>query len=268
METNKKNNSSIGIFDSGIGGLTVMQQIMHLLPDENIIYFGDTARVPYGEKSPETIIRYSIENAIFLMEKNIKLLVVACNTASAYALDKLKRIFNVPVIGVIEPGAQQAAEISKNQRIAILGTKGTIHSKVYEMELRRLLPGATLFPIACPLFVPLIEEQFVHHRAMELIVEEYLKPLRGCEIDTVLLGCTHYPLVRDLIQQEMGPHIAIVDSAKTCARAVKSLLDAHGLQAGINSIPEYRYWVSDDPGRFHKKGSDFLGHTISQVELV
>ena len=186
---------SIGLFDSGIGGLTVLQQLVRALPDENYVYFGDTARLPYGEKSRETIIRYSIENSIFLLDKNIKMLVIPCNTATAFALEKLQKIFSVPVVGVIEPGAERAVEVSKNERIGVLGTRGTIYSQSYQKAILKINPSAFVLPIACPLFVPLVEENYVAHPSARLIVQEYLRPLKDQFIDTLLLGCTHYPLL-------------------------------------------------------------------------
>lgn len=186
---------AIGLFDSGVGGLTVMQEIMKLLPHERLIYFGDTARVPYGNKGTRTIIRYSIENTICLLEKNIKLMVVACNTASALALPQLRRLFNLPIVGVIEPGAEKAVAATRNQRIAVLGTKATIQSGAYQTAIKKIAPHAAVIPIACPLFVPLVEEQWLDHPATHLIVREYLRPLQEQNVDTILLGCTHYPLL-------------------------------------------------------------------------
>jgi len=254
---------SIGLFDSGVGGLTVMKQLLRILPDESLIYYADTARLPYGEKSRETIIRYSIENAIFLLEKDIKMLVVACNTATAHALEKLQHIFKVPVIGTIEPGAKHAVEVSRQGRIAVLGTKGTIKSQCYQEAILKGNPDAFVLPIACPLFVPLVEEQYFSHPATRLIVQEYLKPIKEQRIDTILLGCTHYPLLKDLIQQEVGSDIAIIDSATACAQKVASLL-AEKSSTG----PTYRYYVSDDPVKFQKMGQTFLGIAIDHVESV
>lgn len=258
---------AIGLFDSGIGGLTVMQQIMQKLPQESLIYFGDTARLPYGGKSQETVLRYSIENAIFLMDKGIKLLVVACNTASAFALERLRQIFNIPVIGVIEPGAEKAAAVTRHQRIAILGTKGTIQSGAYQTAIRQRLPDAALFPIACPLFVPLVEENFLHHPAAQLVVKEYLRCLQDQQIDTILLGCTHYPLLKTLIEEELGPDIAIVDSASTCAEKVAAILDDYQIASSSSDV-SYQYYVSDDPNKFSEQGHRLFGHQLPSVELV
>lgn len=241
----------IGMFDSGIGGVTVMEEIKKALPKESIIYFGDTARIPYGGKSRETIIRYSLENAHFLLDKTIKLLVVACNTASAFAIEILRQSLPIPVIGVIEPGAEKAASVTCNQRIAVLGTKGTIQSGAYQTTLKQLLPQAAVFPIACPLFVPLVEEQFLHHPATQLIVKEYLSPLRDQGVDTLLLGCTHYPLLKHLIQEEVGPHIRLVDSASTCAEKVSQILREEQISSPALQ-GTYQYYVSDDPEKFHR----------------
>ncbi|WP_068471507.1 glutamate racemase [Candidatus Protochlamydia phocaeensis] len=257
----------IGLFDSGVGGLTVMQEIMRVLPHESLVYFGDTARVPYGNKSRETIIRYSIENAIFLLEKQVKLLVVACNTASAFALPKLRKIFNIPIIGVVEPGAEKAVSVTRNQRIAVLGTKGTIQSRAYQTEIQRLLPHAHIFSQACPLFVPLVEERFLDHPATRLLVKEYLSGLHQQEIDTVLLGCTHYPLLKPLIQQELGAHIHLVDSATTCAEKIASILETQKLQSRASS-PSHAYYVSDDPDKFKELGEKLFGQALPHVELL
>jgi glutamate racemase len=239
----------IGMFDSGIGGLTVMQQVMHVLPYESIIYFGDTARLPYGNKSQETVERYSIENTIFLLEKRIKLLVVACNTASAYAIDKLRHTFNIPIIDVIKPGAEKAVQMTRSGCIAVLGTKGTIQSKAYQTSITRLLPEAEIFPIACPLFVPLVEEYLIDHPAARLIVKDYLTPLKTTKVDTVILGCTHYPFLKNLIQEELQSDICFVDPAATCAEQVATTLKQHHLHTS-QTKPNYSYYVSDDPDKF------------------
>lgn len=260
---------AIGMFDSGLGGLTVMQQILHALPQEKIIYFGDTARVPYGGKSGETIIRYSIENTIFLMEQNIKMLVIPCNTATAYALEKLRQVFNIPVIGVIEPGAEKAVQVTRNGRIAVLGTKATISSGIYEKEIHKRLPRAYVESIACPLFVPLVEEMYVSHPAAKLIVKEYLAPLRNKDVDTILLGCTHYPLLRQLIEEELGEQVTIVDSAVTCAETVSAYLGTHQMQAQRSETqPQHQYFVSDDPEKFRSLGSAFLGMPLHNVKAA
>jgi glutamate racemase len=258
---------AIGIFDSGIGGMTVMKQLMCALPKERFIYFGDTARIPYGNKSPSTIVRYSIENTINLLEKNIKLLVVACNTASAYALPKLRRLFNIPIVGVIEPGAESAVAVTRNGHIAVLGTQGTIQSGAYQNAIRKFAPDAMIMPIACPLFVPLVEEEWLNHPATQLIIQEYLRPLRTQAIDTLLLGCTHYPLLSSLIQQEVGTDVQIVDSASTCASHVVNLLKELQLSSPILQ-GQHQYYASDDPDKFRALGERLFGHSLEIVEQM
>lgn len=259
---------SIGMFDSGVGGLTVMREVMKALPRESIVYLGDTAHYPYGDKSCETIIRYSIENAIFLMEQNIKMLVVPCNTATAYALEKLRKIFNIPVIGVIEPGAEKAVQVTHNKRIAVLATRATIQSGVYQREIQKRLPGVEVIAVACPLFVPLVEEKWMHHPAAKLVVKEYLKELCDKHVDTVLLGCTHYPLLRHIIQEEVGEDVAIVDSAMTCAEKVATVLAEQSLQAHCEQEAAHRYFVSEDPQKFQHHGSEILGIPIEPVSSM
>lgn len=252
---------NIGIFDSGLGGLTVMQQVMQKLPSESIVYFGDTARVPYGTKSPETILRYCIENTQFLLTKEIKLLIVACNTATSVALEGLQKRFRIPIIGTIEAGSEQAVTVTKTGRIAVLGTKATIFSGAYQKAIKKLRPNATLFPIACPLFVPLVEENYLNQEASRLIVKNYLHPLKNQEIDTLLLGCTHYPLLKEMIQDEVGDGVKIVDSASTCAEKTLGLLREYQMEANKHSA-EYEYYVSDDPERFQLIGSTVFGQQM------
>lgn len=263
----KKTHAPLGLFDSGLGGLTVLQEIARTLPHEQLIYFGDTARVPYGNKSRQTIIRYSIENTIHLLNHDIKLLVVACNTASAFAIDDLKKLFRIPIVGVIEAGARKACTATVNKNIAILGTKGTIESGAYQKALHHLLPDANLFPIACPLFAPLVEEMWLTHPATKLIVEDYLLPLKGKNIDTLVLGCTHYPLLIPIIQECVGAHVTLVDSATACAEQVKDLLNNNNLLS-TNAINPNRYFTSDDPDKFRTQASKLFGINIETVELL
>lgn len=258
-------NEAIGIFDSGVGGLTVMKQIVCLLPNEDIVYFGDTARLPYGEKSPETIIRYMIENSTFLLKHKIKVLVIACNTASAHALHELKNRLQIPVIEVIAPGAEKAVLVTKNKRIAVLGTRGTINSGAYQKEIERRMPGSFVLSIPCPLLVPLVEENFIDHPVTKMIIKEYLKPIKEQSIDTVLLGCTHYPLLKEVMQDELGHEISIVDSASICAENLQSILCENKLLSSkIKSV--HRYFVSDDPMKFSSLGGTFFGRPIENVK--
>lgn len=256
---------AIGMFDSGVGGLTVMREVIKALPTENVIYFADTARIPYGEKSRDTIIRYSRENSTFLINKSIKLLVVACNTASAYALDDLKTNFNVPIVGVIESGAEKAVEVTKNGRIAVLGTRGTINSGIYERELLKRIPNAYVHVTPCPLLVPMIEEKWIDHPVTRQVVKEYLDPIRKLDVDTLLLGCTHYPLLKNLFQSELGDDVTIVDSATTCSEKVKKTLENSGLKASSVANPYYHYYVTDDPHKFKNLSKDFLGMATDHV---
>ncbi len=257
----------IGLFDSGLGGLTVMRAIHEKCPQESLIYFGDTARVPYGNKSPETIRRYSVENSIFLMEREIKALVIACNTASAYAVKKVRSILNIPVIDVIEPGAEKAASVTQSKKIAVLGTKGTIQSGAYQEEIHKRVPGAEVMAIPCPLLVPLVEERFLNHPATELILKEYLKPILRSDVDTVLLGCTHYPVLKHLIAKELGKHIHIVDSATTCAERLYEILKKYEIETR-EQTPSLEFYVSDDPVKFKDIGPSFFGAPISHVESI
>lgn len=257
---------AIGMFDSGVGGLTVMQQIVYTLPKENIVYFGDTARLPYGEKSRETIIRYAIENTIFLMEQGIKILVIPCNTASSYAIEKLQQIFNIPILGVIDPGVKKVIQTTKNGRIGILGTRGTINSGIYQKKINESMPDIEVHAMACPLLAPLVEERFLEHPATSMIVKEYLAPLKNQKVDTILLACTHYPLIQHLIQNEMGQEVKIVDSATTCAESVVAALDDYQLHTSLEKQGTHKYFVSDDPEKFQKLGTAFLGMPIHPVE--
>jgi glutamate racemase len=259
---------AIGVFDSGVGGLTVVKQLIHLLPHENIIYFGDTARVPYGNKSQETILRYSLENVAFLMKQEIKLLVIACHTAAAQAGNMLKQHFTVPTVDVVESSIGDVATTTQSGRIAILGTKGTISSGIHQQKLQMLIPHAKIFPIACPLWVHLAEEKFIAHPASRMIVQEYLAPLQKHSIDTVLLACTHYPLLQKLIAEELGKDVAIVNPAETCAEKVMHLLDSQGISRSSSILGCHQYFVSDDPARFCEVGEEFLEMPLKDVQRV
>lgn len=257
----------IGMFDSGIGGLTVLNAVHELLPKEKLVYFADTARLPYGDKSAETVLRYSIENSIFLMEHWVKILVIACNTASSVAAEKLRQLFNIPVVGVIEPGAKKAVSVSKNGRIAVLGTRGTIQSGAYQREILHLNPQAHVETLACPLFVPLIEEGLHDHAATRLIVQEYLAPLQDTEIDTILLGCTHYLALADLIRDTLNQEVEIVDSASTCAEHVSWILQEKQLATSSKELATPLYYASDNPDKFRKLGQKFMSKNLGEVKI-
>ncbi len=258
----------IGMFDSGFGGLTVMGEVQRVLPYEKILYFGDTARLPYGEKSPEAIIRCSLEVVHFLIEKQIKLLVIACNTACAHAFHHIQASCTLPIVGVIQPGAERAVAATQNKRIGVLATKGTVLSRAYEKAINALMPDAFIYQKACPLFVPIVEEHFHNHASAKLIVEEYLTDFKDQKIDTLLLGCTHYPILKPLIQEVIGSHVTIVDSATSCAEKIMQVLDTRKLRTETEYPLAHRFFVSDDPDKFRKQGPIFLGKSIDHVEAI
>jgi glutamate racemase len=258
---------AIGVFDSGIGGLTVLRALAEALPAEDFIYLGDTARLPYGTKSAEVIIRYSRENTEFLLAKGIKLLVVACNTASAVALTEIARDTIVPVIGVIEPGARAAAAASRSGKIGVIGTEATIASGAYTRALQQIRPGVEIYTRACPLLVPLVEEGWTNNAIAEQTVGHYLESLKTSGIDTLLLGCTHYPLLRDLFGRVLGPAVRIVDSASATARAVAERLSE--LRLGRpRGIGTQSFFVTETPERFVRVGRNFFGpHVETAVRI-
>jgi glutamate racemase len=261
------NPAPLGVFDSGIGGLTVARALFERLPHESVIYFGDTARVPYGPKSPDTVRRYAGEILTFLLARGVKALVVACNTITAQALAYLKERSPVPLVGVIEPGARAAVATTKTGKIGVIGTVGTIASGAYERAIRALQPDATVHARACPLFVPLVEEGWFDHPATELIAREYLGALERAEVDVLVLGCTHYPLLKPLLGRVMGRGVTLVDSAEETAKVAAQELEARGLLAGHRS-PEHLFVVSDDEPHFRKVGARFLGEQLRKVEVV
>ena len=261
------NQAPLGVFDSGIGGLTVARALFERLPRESVIYFGDTARVPYGPKSPDTVRRYSAEILAYLLRRGVKAVVVACNTSTAHALDHLRQQSPVPVVGVIEPGARAAVAATKTGSIGVIGTAGTIASGAYERAIKTLRPDARVHAQACPLFVPLVEEGWFDHAAAELIAREYLEPLRQAGVDVLVLGCTHYPLLKALLARVMGPGVALVDSAEETAKAVATELETRGLLATGGSH-NHEFVVSDDEPHFRKVGARFLGEKLKKVEVV
>jgi glutamate racemase len=258
----------IGVFDSGVGGLTVLRALTERLPNENTIYLGDTARVPYGTRSREVVTRYALLCARHLASRGIKLLVVACNTVSAESLPAVARAVPVPMLGVIEPGAHAAAARTRGGGIAVLGTPGTIASGAYQAALRRLAPLAHVTARACPLFVPLAEEGWIDGEVPRLVAERYVGDLRRSGADTVLLGCTHYPLLAGVISEVVGSSVEIVDSAQTAAQAVADLLAARGLAREGVAPARHRTLCTDVPERFSAIAQRFLGRAIADVELV
>ncbi|MGE5498438.1 MAG: glutamate racemase [Syntrophothermus sp.] len=258
----------IGIFDSGIGGLTVVKRVASILPTENIVYFGDTARVPYGGKSNTTVIEYSKQDARFLIKKNVKVIVVACNTASSVALEDLRREFNVPVIGMIEPGAEFALRETKNGRIGVIGTNTTINNQAYSKAIKSRNPGVEVFEKACPLFVPLVEEGWIEQEATRLIAEEYLKEFKSLGIDTLVLGCTHYPILAGVIQSVIGENVKLVDSGIAAASVVKSELQRIGFETNSFSNGLQDYYVSDIPQKFSEIASVFMGKPLEHIRKI
>ena len=260
--------SAIGIFDSGVGGLTVVRSIFERLPRERVVYLGDTARVPYGTKSPETIIRYALSCSQLLLERDIKLMIVACNTASACALGHLQRALEIPVIGVVQPGAQAAAATTKTGRVGVIGTPSTLESGEYHRAIQSLDPEIQLFYKACPLFVPLAEEGWTAGPVPERVAAEYLRDLREHGVDTLVLGCTHYPLLTGVIAKAMGDSTVLVDSAKATASVVGDVLGSMDLLAESGPGSGHAFLVSDGPESFAGTGRAFLGRQIDHVEWV
>jgi len=257
----------IGVFDSGIGGLTVFKALGRRMPGENLVYFGDTAHVPYGSKSKEAVSRYSVAVAKFLAGRRIKALVVACNTSSALALDAVRRALKgIPVLGVIEPGARAAAAATRNGVVGVIGTEATIKSRAYTESLRKLRPGLKVEAVACPLFVPLVEEGWWRHPVALSVAKEYLKTMRRSRADTLVLGCTHYPLLKPVLRRVMGSSARLIDSAEQTALETEELLESAGLRRrGRQGRREF--FCSDAPARFHGLARRLLGLPVSRVGL-
>lgn len=260
-------NRPIGIFDSGIGGLTVVHEIMRQLPHESIVYFGDTARVPYGPKSPDTVCRYSREIARFLRQQDVKAIVIACNTATAHALPALRDELPIPVVGVVEPGARAAVRASGGGHIGVIGTAGTVRSGAYERAIRALDPDARVTARACPLFVPLVEEGWIDHAVTQQIAREYLRPLIEEDINALVLGCTHYPLLKTMLCRELGGGVQLIDSAAETAAEIGRVLREQAIEASGDADVKHRFVASDDPLQFLQLGQRFLGNAIDGVEI-
>lgn len=266
METDR--NAPIGVFDSGIGGLTVAREIMRQMPEENIIYFGDTARVPYGSKSKDTVIRYSRQIVNFLRSKQVKAIVIACNTVSAHALSVIEAEQDIPVLGVIKAGALTAARTTRNGRIGVIATRGTIESGVYEDVLHQINPDYRVFGKACPLFVPLAEEGLTHDFITEEIARRYLKDLQYKDIDTLILGCTHYPLLRTLLGKVMGDRVTLVNPAYETALELKQLLQERQLDRCGSGPAAYRFYVSDLAAQFQEFANSILPYDVATTEQI
>ena len=264
-------NEPIGVFDSGVGGLTVAREIMRQLPDEKIVYFGDTARVPYGSKSKETIIKFSSQIIRFLRTKQVKAIVIACNTASAYALEEVKKQLDIPVIGVVKPGAKVAAQVTKNNRLGVIGTEGTIRSQIYDDYIHQHKPEAIVIGKPCPLFEPLVEEGWLHDAVTDEIASRYLECFKRENIDTLILGCTHYPLLRSTIGRIMGDGVTLVNPAYETAHCLKELLADHQMLTDEKNLPEkdkYQFYVSDMAEKFSHFANSILPFDVSITKQI
>ena len=261
-------NSPIGMFDSGVGGLTLLKGIKNILPNESLVYFGDTARVPYGTKSPLVVRKFSLEIASFLEKLNIKALIVACHTASSTALEALKEKMTIPVIGVIEPAVKKAVKITKNKNIGIIGTKTTIDSNSYQSLIQKADPAISITTVAAPLLVPLIEEGWLNENATKIILRKYVAPFKKAKADTLVLGCTHYPLIKHLFTEELGEEVALVDASLETTLYLKRLLEEKALLNNGDNAPDYDFYVSDDPGKFSALARLFLGEKLKTVKLI
>ena len=264
-------NRPIGVFDSGVGGLTVAREIMRQLPNERIVYFGDTARVPYGNKSKETVTKYSGQIVRFLQTQDVKAIVVACNTASAYALDELEKEVDVPIIGVVKPGAKTAIKATKNGKVGVIATEATIGSGIYSRYINEIDSNITVLSKACPLFVPLVEEGLWEDPVTDEIAERYLAELIDVGIDTLILGCTHYPMIRSTLGRIMGDGVTLVNPAYETARELKQLLQETGLESGHRpglGTELYRFFVSDAADKFQKFANSILTYGILSAKLI
>lgn len=258
----------VGVFDSGVGGLTVAREIMRQLPEENIVYFGDTARVPYGSKSQDNIIRFSRQIINFLKTKEVKAIVIACNTASALALDTVKNEIDIPIIGVIEPGARAAVRETRNAHIGVVGTEATINSETYTKVIKRLNPDAEVLGKSCPLFVPLVEEGFAKHKITEEVIDIYLSEFKKTEIDTMILGCTHYPLLRSRIMAYLGEQVHIVNPAYETAIDLKEILEKNGTANHSGQMATYEFYVSDAAEKFTKLANTILPYDVATTKKI
>jgi glutamate racemase len=261
-------NRPIGIFDSGIGGLTVVREVLRWTPCEPIVYFGDTARVPYGTKSAKVVQTFAFQDTRFLLKHDVKMIVVACHTVSSIALKCLQNAFPVPILGVVEPGVTAALAATRNNRIGVIGTKGTVLSGAYEKSISEKRKGMTVITQACPLFVPLVEEGWLEEGVTVQIAQRYLSPLKKKGIDTLVLGCTHYPLLKPVLQEIMGKEVVLIDSAEETAKAIKERLAKDKMESAVTDNPESHFFVSDIPHHFRKVGALCLGRTLRNVTQV
>lgn len=270
MSIDNKNAAPVGVFDSGVGGLTVAREIMRQLPNENLVYFGDTARVPYGSKSRDNIIRYSRQIIHFLKTKGVKAIVIACNTASALALDVVREESDIPIIGVVEPGARAALQITQTKKIGVIGTEATVQSAMYGKIIKGLDPTVSVIGKACPLFVPLVEEGFAKHKVTEEIIDYYLASMKESDIDSLILGCTHYPLLRSRIRAYLGDKIQLVNPAYETAMDLKYILKESGMEnAGKEGEhATYSFYVSDAADKFKQFANPILPYDIETTQQI
>ncbi len=264
-------NRRIGLFDSGLGGLTVMKELMELLPNESIVYFGDTGRIPYGTKSVDTVVKYARSDINFLQTFHLKTIVAACGTASAIALPRLKGQFDIPLLGVTEAAGRQAARVTQNGRIGVIGTAGTVRSGAYKAIIEQEDPSIETVSVACPMFVPLVEHGYAEKDVARMIAEEYLEPIKESGADTLILGCTHYPLLKNVIRQIMGDNVMLINPGACVAGEIKNQLEADGKLAERPEEEQYQFYVSDVPDDFVRLGSMFLERPIngliSQIDI-
>jgi glutamate racemase len=258
----------IGIFDSGVGGLTVVREVLRRLPHERVVYFGDTARVPYGTKSNRVVQSFAVQDTLFLLRHDVKMIVVACHTASSVALDHLTQLFRLPILGVVEPGVSAALKATRNNRVGIIGTRGTIHSKTYERLLKERRKEVTVVATACPLFVPLAEEGWLDGEVVRMVARIYLDSMIRGKVDSLILGCTHYPLLFPVIQEQMGSEVVLIDSAEEMAAGVEERLKKDGIENRNSGPPEHTFYVSDIPHQFREIGERFLGREMESVTQV
>lgn len=263
----------IGIFDSGVGGLTVAREVFNILPGEDVVYFGDVARTPYGGRSNDIIIKFTAQDVAFLVEQNVKFIICACNTASAVALDEIAGNYRIKMVGVIRPGAEAAVARTKNGRIGVIGTQATINSNAYAKMIHEIKPEHKVFSLACPLFVPLAEEGYIDKEATYLIARDYLQTMLDVDVDTLILGCTHYPLLKQVIADVMGNKVTLIDSGEETARAAYRLLaDANLINSAASQQPtpqgEHKFFVSDVPEKFSQVATRFLDRPVDRITRV
>ena len=268
MPMTDKHNDPIGVFDSGLGGLTVVKELIRQLPLEDIVYFGDTARVPYGTKSKKAIIGFSKENTKVLLKHKVKMIVVACNSSSSYALNVLKKEFRVPIVGVIDAGAKKAATLTRNNKVGVIATSATVASGQYVKAVRRHNKGIKVFSKACPLFVPLVEEGWLQKQVTVNVAKEYLGSLKKSGIDALILGCTHYPLLTNVLKKVMGSKVVLIDSAKEVALEVKQILNETNKRRTSKRKARYKFLISDRPQEFKRVAKNFLGTEIKNIIKV